>query len=571
MSVVTATISGSSGVMKPSWEVLSIDVHKEVNRIPWAQIALLDGDAAKRKFVISDDAFFEPGQEITIKLRYEGSKLPEATVFSGLVVRHAIEVSEHGMLLTVEMKDKALVMTRQRESAVYSQKTDSDVIGSLIGKYAGAKLGKGTLAATTAAHAQIVQYQCSDWDFMLARADANGMLVASENGTVSLTEIKFSGSVNHSFEFGISEIMNFEIEVDANNQFAEVQTIAWDVATKKLTQASKAADFTLRQGNVSAAKVAKATGGALQTLLDPTPQTPALGKAWANGALIKSRMAMLRGRVSVPGTGDIRCLDLMEIVGVGKRFNGITMVTGVRHRVDVNGWQTDVQFGLPDDVSRAPANVQDRPAAGQLPGVNGLQIGVVSDLVDPDGQYRIQVILPGIDEKTGAVWARQGLPDAGAGRGYYFRPEVGDEVIVGFFNDDPRQAVILGAMYGPANEPVPDMDASNADNLIKGIVSKTGLTLAFVDDEKPMFFIETPGKNKILFDDSGEVVQLSDQHGNAITMNKDGIEIKSAKNLTLSASGDVKISGNNVEVSSKKLKLDASGEVEISGSKVDVK
>lgn len=548
MSVVTATISGSSGPMDPSWEVLSIDVHKEVNRIPWAQIALLDGDAAKKKFVISDNAFFEPGQEITIKLRYEGSKVPEATVFSGLVVRHAVEASEHGMLLTVELKDKAMLMTRMRESAVYNQKTDSEIIDSLIGKYAASKLTKGELATTSPAHAEIVQYYCSDWDFMLARADANGMLVACENGAVSLAAIKFSGGVNHSFEFGISEIMNFEIEVDANQQFAEVQTIAWDVATKKLTQASKAVDFTLRQGNVSASKVAKLTGGALQTLIDPTPQLPAVGKAWANGSLIKSRMAMLRGRLSVPGAGEIHCLDLMEVTGVGKRFNGITMVTGVRHRVDLNGWQTEVQFGLPDVAASGRADIQDRPAAGQLPGVNGLQIGVVSDVVDPDGQYRIQVILPGINEETGAIWARQALPDAGAGRGYYFRPEPGDEVIVGFFNDDPRQAVILGAMYGPANEPSPDMDAANADNLIKGIMTKKGLTLAFVDDDKPMFFIETPAHNKIIFDDSGEVVQLSDMHGNAITMNKDGIEIKSAKKLTLSASGDVEISGTKVDV-----------------------
>ena len=548
MSVVTATVAGSSGVMDPSWEVLSIDVHKEVNRIPWAQIALLDGDAAKKKFVISDHAFFEPGQEITIKLRYEGSKLPEVTVFSGLVVRHAVEASEHGMLLTVELKDKAMVMTRVRESAVYNQKTDSEIITTLIGKYAASKLTKGELAPTSPAHAEIVQYYCTDWDFMLARADANGLLVACENGAVSLGAIKFSGGVNHSFEFGISEIMNFEIEVDANQQFAEIQTIAWDVATKKLTQASKAVDFTLRQGNVSASKVAKLTGGALQTLLDPTPQLPAVGKAWANGSLIKSRMAMLRGRLSVPGAGDIHCLDLMEVTGVGKRFNGITMVTGVRHRVDLNGWQTEVQFGLSSAAASGRADIQDRPAAGQLPGVNGLQIGVVSDVADPDGQYRIQVILPGINEETGAIWARQALPDAGAGRGYYFRPEPGDEVIVGFFNDDPRQAVILGAMYGPVNEPAPDMDAANANNLIKGIMTKKGVKLLFSDDETPKLTLETPGKNKIVLDDKGELLELSDKHGNTITMNKSGIKIDSADKLTLSAKGDVEISGTKVDV-----------------------
>ena len=32
-----------------------------------------------------------------------------------------------------------------------------------------------------------------------------------------------------------------------------------------------------------------------------------------------------------------------------------------------------------------------------------------------------------------------------------FRPEQGDEVVVGFVNDDTRQAVILGALFSAKN------------------------------------------------------------------------------------------------------------------------
>ena len=41
---------------------------------------------------------------------------------------------------------------------------------------------------------------------------------------------------------------------------------------------------------------------------------------------------------------------------------------------------------------------------------------------------------------------------------------------------------------------------------------------------------------------------LTDQHGNSITMNKDGIELKSAKKFTIDASGDVEIKGSKVDV-----------------------
>lgn len=543
MSTVTATISSAHQVMPATYELLSIDVVNEVNRIPYAQITILDGDAAKQKFAISDTAFFEPGKEIEIKLRYEGGA--DVSVFKGLVVRHAVEAGEQGLILTVEMKDSAIKLTRARRSEIYREKTDSEVIGTLI---TNSGLTKGKMATTQPAHPELVQYYCTDWDFILSRADAYGMVVVVEQGKISLAEIKLSGSPAHTYEFGISEIYNFEIEVDANHQYAEVESIAWDLKNQTLTQATKAKDFSLTQGNLKPATVAKAVGGALQTLSDAVPLDPKTLQAWANAAMIKSRMSMIRGRISAPGFGDIHCLELMEVAGVGKRFNGKTLITGVRHRVDVNGWQTDVQFGLSADAFASKADVMDRPAAGQLPGVNGLQIGLVTDYADPDKQSRVKVMLPGIDAQKGEVWARLSSPDAGKGRGYFFRPEPGDEVIVGFFNDDPRQAVILGAMFNAKNTPPDDMEKNSDKNLAKGIVSRSGLTLGFLDDDKPAVFIKTPGLNTIIFDDSDEMIQIKDQHGNTITMNKDGVVIKSVKDFKIDASGNVEIKGVKVDV-----------------------
>ena len=40
--------------------------------------------------------------------------------------------------------------------------------------------------------------------------------------------------------------------------------------------------------------------------------------------------------------------------------------------------------------------------------------------------------------------------DAGDDRGFFFRPEIGDEVVVGFLDDDPRRAVILGMLHSSA-------------------------------------------------------------------------------------------------------------------------
>ncbi len=547
MSAVTATILSDNKLMDPTYELLSIDVVKEVNRIPYAVLVLLDGSGAKQKFAISDETFFEPGKEVEIKLRYEGAASQEASVFKGLIVKHAVEANKQGSLLTIEMKDAAIKLAQIRRSEVYQNKTDDKIIGELIGN---GGLKKGTLTATQPAHPELIQYYCTDWDFILTRADAYGLLVTAESGEISAQEVNMSALPKLTFEFGISDIYNFEIEADASHQRASVESIAWDLKNQKLTQASKAKTFTLSQGNLKADSLAQTLGASTQILSDPVPLDPKALQAWADGTLVKSRMSMIRGRISIPGFGDIHCLDVMEVSGVGKRFNGKTIVTGVRHRVDDDGWHTDVQFGLPADRFASRKDIVDVPAAGLLPAVNGLQIGIVDQFEDdPDKELRVKVILPGIDEKKGAIWARLASPDAGKGRGYFFRPEPGDEVVVGFFNDDPRQAVILGAMYGSKNTPPSDLATPTKDNTEKAIVSKKGTILGFVDSDKPAVFIETPGSNKIIFDDDAQTVQISDQHGNAITMSKDGIEIKSAKDLTIDASsGNVEIKGSKVDV-----------------------
>jgi Rhs element Vgr protein len=546
MSVVTPTILSAGKPMKATYELLSLDITREVNRIPYAQLILLDGDAAKQQFSISDDAIFEPGKEIEIKLRYEDSPGNEATVFKGMVVGHKVEAGSHGSSLTVELKDAAVKMTLTRKSMVYRDQSDDGIIGQILSDNG---LKKGKLTATKPKHPELVQYYCTDWDFALSRAEAQGLLLIVDNGEISLPEMAVKGQSKHTFEYGISEIYNFEIEADAGHQYPAVESIAWDHKQQKLTKAVKAKEFNLSQGNLKGSNIAKAVGIEPLTLSSPVPLDPKDLQAWADGTLANSRMSLIKGRFAMPGLGDIKLLDVMEVAGVSKRFNGKTLVTGIRHRVDDHGWQTDVQFGLSGERFAERANIIDAQAAGLLPAVNGLQVGIVDAFEeDPDKSYRVKVILPGIDEKKGAVWARLASPDAGKERGYFFRPEPGDEVVVGFFNDDPRQAVILGAMHSSKNSLPKGIAAPSKENIEKGIVTKSGTTIGFVDDSKAIVFIKTPEANQILLDDDAQTIQLSDQHGNMISMSKDGIDIKSAKDLTIEASGNIEIKGTKVDV-----------------------
>ena len=69
---------------------------------------------------------------------------------------------------------------------------------------------------------------------------------------------------------------------------------------------------------------------------------------------------------------------------------------------------------------------------------------------DPDGEHRVRVKLPLVNNADDGVWARVASLDAGNDRGFFFRPEIGDEVVVGFFDDDPRRPVMLGMLHSSA-------------------------------------------------------------------------------------------------------------------------
>ncbi len=545
MSVATVTITSDGRRMDPAYELISVDVSHEVDRIPEAQVVLLDGESSKRQFAISDTAFFEPGKEIEIKLRVEG-KTRDASVFRGPVVRHAAEGGGAGSVLVVEAKDAAFKLTRPRRSAAHRDLTDGEVIGKLIRQ---AGLIAGSIPATQPMHAQLVQYHSSDWDFILSRADVLGLVVVAENGTVSLAEMAVTGAATVRLEYGMDEIFNFEIMVDLSRQPEGIESAGWDQKNQKATQPFRAKAIALQQGNIDAARVAATLGARTSRLAVPAPLYPKELQSWADARLARSRLSMIRGRVAIPGTAGIKLMDVVELAGIGARFNGKALVTGMRHRVDEGGWQTDLQLGLSPDWYCRRDDIGEPPAAGLLPAVQGLSVGVVDQFeADPDNELRVRVLLPLAGEEPLHLWARVASPDAGRGRGYFFRPEPGDEVVVGFLNDDPRQPIVLGALFGSKNAPPEPITELTAANVHKAIVTKKGTTISFRDDDKPSVSIQTPGKNRITIDDQDQTVKIEDQHGNSIVLNHDGITIKSAKDLTLEAAGNVAIRGAKVDV-----------------------
>jgi uncharacterized protein involved in type VI secretion and phage assembly len=253
-------------------------------------------------------------------------------------------------------------------------------------------------------------------------------------------------------------------------------------------------------------------------------------------------MAKIKGRVRIYGTNAIKPGDMINLAGIGKRFNGPAFVSAVIHSYGAHStWYTDIQFGYSQEwFAEKYENIVDKPSAGLLPAINGLVTGIVTDIVDQDGgEFRVRVRVPLISDGDKGVWARIVSADAGSARGILIRPEKDDEVILGFVNDDPRDAVILGMLYSKKNK-VPQKLTPDKDNKMKGWITKGGTEIS-INDKDQIITVITKGKNSIVIDDKKKSITLEDQNKNKIVMDDKGILLDTPKDLNLKAKGKINI------------------------------
>jgi Rhs element Vgr protein len=570
--LVTFSLTVNGAPVGKEIAVVSIAVNKEVNKIPWAKLIIQDGDVATEDFAISNQETFKPGNNIEIQA---GSHSDETTIFKGIIVKHGIRIlRDRHSLLEVECKDVVIKTTAGKKNKYFYDSKDTEVIEEILNTYA--IQVDASADASDAKHKEVVQYYSTDWDFMVCRAEVSGKLVMADDGTVKVKKPDFTQQPVVLLQYG-GNILELEAMMDSVYQYNNVTASGWNYANQELSQQDAVAPALQEEGNISSSDLSDVLGLDTYTLFHSGNINDQELRGWASTQLLKSKLSKIKGRVKFLGFAEVKPGTLVELQGVGDRFNGIAFVSTVRHSISDGNWYTDINVGLSAKWFAQEDDVSALPASGLIPAISGLQIGIVTQLEDdPDGEHRIQVRIPVIDAAADGIWARVACVDAGNERCAYFRPEVNDEVIVGFINDDPRHAVVLG-MFNSSAMPVPtDVFPEKDDNHIKGFVTRSKIKLTF-DDDKKIITMQTPAENKIVINDDEGSIVLEDQTGNKITMNSDGITVESAKDLVLKATNNVSIKGVKIaaeassEFSAKgntRAALNSSGQTEIKGGTV---
>ncbi|HSO86549.1 MAG TPA: type VI secretion system tip protein VgrG [Draconibacterium sp.] len=557
--LATFTVLSNGQAISSEIGVESIYVVKSVNKIPTARIAIVDGSIPREDFEVSSGDLFVPGNEIEIKAGYHSD---ESTIFKGIITKHSIQSKkDKPSFLNIDLKDESVKMTIGRKSKYFEDVKDSEIIEEIIGGYG----LQSEIEATTVTHKEMVQHHVTDWDFLVTRAEVNGKLVFVDDGKVTVKAPDLSADPILELAYG-HNVYDFEAGMDARDQFTAVKSSSWNFTDQAVIEGEADEPSLTEQGNFSASDLASVIG--LEEL--PLQHSGKIAddelKTWSDAKLMRSRLSKIKGKVKIQGFSDIKPGDVIELAGFGDRFNGVAFVSAIAHRMSSETvWFTDIEFGLDKDWFIDNYNdIVEKPASGLVPAIHGLQIGIVTNIhEDPDGEERIRVRLPIIDNENDGVWARLTTMDAADSRGWVFRPEIGDEVIVGFLNGDPRDPIILGSLFSSAK---PSPIQPEEENKIKGYVSRSEMKFTF-DDDKVIVTTETPNGNKIVLSEDAGSILIEDENGNKIEMSSDGIVMESAKDIKIKASGDVNIEGVNINVKAQaQFKAEGSAGAEMSTS-----
>ncbi|MBZ5522854.1 MAG: type VI secretion system tip protein VgrG [Acidobacteriia bacterium] len=530
--LITVTITVGGQKIPDVYQISQIQVQRQVNRIPWAKITLLDGNPSEEDFDVSESSTFVPGGEIEIQAGYHSQ---ESSIFKGIVVRHGIRIDGDGnSYLTVLCFDKAVKMTILRKSAYFLKKSSKDIIEQLVSA-AGLSADVGGAGAVIK---EMIQYNATDWDFVVSRAEASGRIVTVEDGKVSAKAPDFSADSGLLIKYGES-MVEAEAEIDARSQLASVTSKSWDFSGQTVQTGDSSEPTVNAQGNLSGSQLAQTMVSDSYQMITSAPVTSGDLTEWANAQLMKSRLARIRGKVIFPGSAKPKPGQIVQLAGMGARFNGKAFIAGVMHRIEHGDWVTEAEFGLsPRWFVEEQSDIEAPPAAGLLPGIHGLQIGKVKKIhEDPDGQTRIQVDVPMIAPSGDGVWARIASPYATNKAGIFFMPEIGDEVILSFVNNDPSFPMIIGSLYSSQRTPpfTPDQP-----NTTKAIVSNSQLKIT-MDDVKKVIQISTPGGHIVTMSDDQKTITIVDSNSNKMEMASSGISISSPGDITIKATGQIQM------------------------------
>jgi phage baseplate assembly protein gpV len=502
-----------------SESLMSLFVQHEVNIIPSAELAIATGNFADRTYPLFDDAMFKVGEELDIKVRYEGSGQDEQSVFKGIITDRKFESRTGVPLMILGVKDPAFRLMDTVATKLFSKKNDKQMIEETLSAGTGLSLKKAASTMASFIFDQFVRKQTTSWRFVLDRAQAHGTLITLDNGAMTIsTPSETVGRLT--LEVGMDNILDLSVEEDATALNQEIVLNYWNVEKNKVEELKKK----FSDANAKAVK-------------GPTSNYNLLGistKAEAQAMLgffeTRQELGMVVGSIKIPGDASVKLMQDLTLKSMPTSLNGSYTITKVVQKIDAGIWETKIGIGN-NSFKLLNGDMQKVPQAFQPKSVEIAK--AMKWEKDPGKLGRVPVQIPAFG--TEKYWAYPPQTAAGKKQRSFILPEEGEQLVVGFLYNNYNMGVILTSLYLAPDAPKAPfkMDAKSP----VGFVSTADMQLIF-EDEKKEVRMTTAKKNNVV---------LNDDKGVAIDAAKD-MKLTGKAKINIKASSKIVIKGATIDL-----------------------
>jgi phage protein D len=459
---------------------------------------------------------------------------PRMVLMEGEITGLEPDMLESGVpSVVIRGYDRSYRLHQGRQIRSFLQVTD-DELAQRIAEEVGLQ---ADVFPTNQMHEQVIQSYQTNMEFLQERAWRLGYRLTVEGETLYFGPPAANETDRlPCLRWGLN-LINFQASLTTIQQVDEVVVRGWDPMSKQpiVGRAGKSELTPQVKGQTQAERGFKGSNQVMVSYpVRSQAEADSLAQAWRDeigGDLIRAEGVCL-------GDPEVQAGRVVEIAGVGEQFNGRYVVTSAVHSYSGEaGYQTSFSVG----GCRADTLTSLLAGSGQQNPIQGVVVGLVTNINDPAGLGRVKVNYPGLDDIDESPWMRIAGPMAGEGRGFFCLPEISDEVLVAFEQGDIHRPYLVGMLWnGPDRPP------------------RTNQAVVGRDGRVNQRLIRSRSGHEILLDDTAgrEQVVVSDQSGNRIVLAGGEMRIKVEGDLIIKASG--------------RITLEAGREIRLKGTMIEV-
>ena len=454
------------------------------------------------------------GEPITIHIHHKGAVVQS---FKGIIAQVSDKRNEGGGYgnLHISGYGLSILLDSGEECQSYEDKTLPEIIAEATNEYGDVKINTKGMVNTKYKIPYVVQYKESDYQFIQRLARRYGEFFFYDG-----TQLQFNNETRQTVQLSEGDDL-IEVSFALKIQPQHFSYLSYGVEkgeveeknTKNVRLQDKGNPFQFAAVKASEKVFTKKTKVPYNAFTEEF-RGDYLADNVRREKESREQLMEVRGRSRNP---NLRIGGFVKLKDINDKPMESYRIIDIKHHQ--SGYDYENEFvAIPDVYIAYYYDREALPRAEQ-------QIARVTDNNDPKGLGRVRVqFIWQVAKKLQTPWIRVVQPHAGGGKGFYFIPEIGEEVLVDFEDQNAERPFVVGSHYnGKEYSPF-----HNTNNDIKAIQTRSGHKLIFTEDES---------------------ILLSDKNGNTLRFDTQGknIEISAPESISLCAGKDINLSaGNNL-------------------------